>query len=596
MAVRRLDRSPIWWTFLVISALILLVLGVSRAFDLAESRSLARDAIGEDRWYFFAVRPDLHDQFRRWLDTARRGDESDLSSAELGGAYDLRLVSEADRSWLLTILRYSCPGSAVVAEGTQILIEPSCRPELPEFLGQERRGSGWIWLVTMGCVLVLGHALTAPYPMGWLRSPGTLGSWIAAWLVGWAVAAMGAWILWTAGLRDLALHAGFGSGVLGGLILLWRVRREPTPSPTPHEPSGGGPVWSRSECVLVGAGSLLVVLSFWKLLRSAVWSWDHLATWGYRARKIAVDSLEFLERPGFNGSNPDYPLGVAFSWLVGTAGEVPGGGDVRLVTLIMLLAIVGLLFSVLAGLSFPIRVLIVGAMLGGPLAWDTEGLGLAELPLVLWITLAVFLWTDGFPSPRSAGWWSLLVLAMLAWTKHEGLLLAATLGLPGAIRMRKRNGGRAALMWCASLLGTLLAVRLLTSAQTPYGTSFLAGDVTQRVFARLREPQRVLELLPETLLHPQWLPWYLALVVLLGALAVGPPLRLQSALGPSLVGVSGLVVVVYVAVYFGTYLAPADHVATSWHRVLIPALWTLLLGLAVTVVDTQHGERPTRVD
>ena len=594
---------PAWGSaLLLLGTLVLLSIGVLRAFELAESIEVPRTAIGETRWFAFATRPDLQPALERWLVAVGRSSWTGPDEVQVGGVIDLGRVATTDRSWLLTMLRYACPGSTVELDGSSLRLEPACLPDLPEFLIDGRGPARWAWALTMGASLLLGLALTGgprtrtagdqTHPSTWMDSIGTL---TVAWLVGWAILAGAVGLTWAVG-RYGSEGAWTAAGAIVGLVLLGRRSRAAvanrctgvnrfTGATSKETPAR----WSTWEWMLACVGSLLCFVGVGKILGSELWSWDHVAAWGFRARKIAVGSHDFLERPGFDGSNPDYPLGLAFSWLVGTGGAPPSGGDVRVATVLMILALGSLLFVMLEGLRGPLRLLIVGAMLAGPLVWDTEGLGLAELPFVVWLTAAVALWTPLGTRVRRAGWWSLMFLAMLAWTKQEGIVVAALLGAPGALWMYRRSGVRSAAIWCAGLTGSLAAIRWLTAAQTEHGTSFLEGGAGDRIMERLREPLEVLSLLPDTLAHPQWLPWYVALGLLVAEFARARPFFRGPGIGIGVMAASAGVAAAYVLVYFGTYLEPADHVATSWHRILGPVLWTLALGLTLAVGEARRA-------
>lgn len=584
---------PFWSaTVFAVGALLLLLIGIQRAFEQAEAAVTPGRAIGEARWYAFATRPDLHADLRRWLVNVDRSRTADPMQTEIVGPFDLSGIDAADRTWLLTMLRFSCPASAIEIDAEALLsIQPGCTPSLPEFLAEDRQAAHRVWLPTLVGFLLLGFALTRREAAGLGRSGDR---WIAelvqGLLVGWAATALLAWIGWSMGLSQLASVIWMGCLAIGAPLLVHRSRagrgdlRRQAPPPAPTQ------AWTFLNWLAAGSGILLALVSAWKVLVSEVWSWDHLAVWGFRARKIAHGSLEFLQRPGFDGSNPDYPLGLAFTWLVGTAGRAPTGGDVRLATLIMMVALGALLWTILHPLRTPDRILLIGAMASGPLFWDTEGLGLAELPLVVWVTAAVAIWSRPSARTPSGGWCSLLFLIMVAWTKQEGFVIAIALGVAGSLWMGRHFGARVAAMWSSALVALLLAVRFGTARQTAGGTSFLEGGGWERAMTRLGDPLDILSLLPRTFEHPQWIGWWAAMVLLLVALVGEVGLRRGiGPVGPALIASALAVTCSYVAVYFATYLDPADHIATSWHRIAAPSLWILWLGLAVSLSEVRRG-------
>ena len=572
--------APRWWAVgLTVAVLLLLAIGVHRAFVLVDSSTVPRDGIGETRWYAFAVRPDLHEPLQQWLAAVEEGAGGVGEFAGLDGSYDLGAVQEPDRNWLLTILRYSCPGSTVVLVGDELHVGPACRPELPEFLEGERRRAHGVWVGSLVSFLLFGLALAGGFTKPDAGSP-AMADWLLAGLAGWALTTVLAGAGWAIGLTGSMSFVWAVPGAVGLLVWTRRVRGGDWRSKATEVEPPRATRWSILDWTCLACGVLMSVVTAGKILRSEVWSWDYLATWGFRARKLASGATDFLQNSGFEGSNPDYPLGLAFAWLTANGGRPPVGGDIRVATLVMLAVLGALLWSMLREANTPLRVLLVGAMLGGPLAWDTEGLGLAELPLVMWITAAVALWSrEDRPAPA---WFSLLFLVMVAWSKPEGLVVAVALSLPGVVWIRARSGIRAAVFWLSGLAVSLAIVRWVTAVQTAHGTGFLDGALRERLAERVRSPFEVLDLLPGTLLHAQWVPWYLV-AGLLASLALNAgrwrPARLPLS-GWTLLVSAAAIVVAYVLVYFGTYLSPADHVATSWHRILAPALWIFVLGWA----------------
>ena len=149
----------------------------------------------------------------------------------------------------------------------------------------------------------------------------------------------------------------------------------------------------------------------WKLTRVPLWSWDHYAIWGLKARRLfpggALDVGWLV--PGEH-ARPDYPLGLPLAWRALALGAEPGPAAFETAHALMAIALVVLVAQAARRLA--------GGGLGGgrlaggaaaalaaasPLLWDTESLGLADLPLALFAVAAVAAVAPRLAAPAAAG-------------------------------------------------------------------------------------------------------------------------------------------------------------------------------------------------
>jgi hypothetical protein len=370
------------------------------------------------------------------------------------------------------------------------------------------------------------------------------------------------------------------------------------------------------------AAALLLALV--KLALVPLWSWDHFAIWGLKARVFAAEGSatpEVVASIGVQSTVPDYPLGVPLAWVAATLGALPGEGVVRGVHLAWLLALVALVHAaarrVGGGALAPLAAAAFVAV--SPLAWDSVHVGLADLPLGLVAVAAVAAAARalgeaaGRPvpepgggarddrlhaagraaSPSAAGGWALAGLAVgfLPWVKSEGTSFAAILFLAlAAWRWRAGRPGRradlAALALPAAVLG---AGAIAVGRMLPRGVSFFDGHLPQRLAARLADPSEVFGPVLAELAAWQWLGVWAALLVVLAAAAVRR--RLPALL---LAGVVALQLAVYVGVFFVTYIDVVDHVATALHRIAAALVPLAVLAAAALAGPGGHGTRSAR--
>jgi hypothetical protein len=387
--------------------------------------------------------------------------------------------------------------------------------------------------------------------------------------------------------------------------------------------SAGRDAVAAAPAVLLWAGRLAlaaaVLLAVVKLALVPLWSWDHYAIWGLKARLLAAEGRldpQALDRFDLIDTVPDYPLGVPLAWLAATLGGLPGEAVVRGFHVAWLLALVVLVHAAARRLSgSPLVALAAAAVVAAsPLAWDSIHLGLADLPLALFAVAAVAAAAaalDGVPGeaepsparPPAAsapgagpGGWALagLFLGFLPWVKSEGASLAALLALALVAwrwqagrqrwaRDRARDWARdwardaAALVLPAALIGG--AAVALGNFLLPPGRSFFGGDPMSRLARRSAAPwDEVLAPVAAELAGRQWLGLWAALLVVL---AVAIVRRRVAAL--ALAAVVVLQLAVYVAVFFVTHLPAADHVESALHRIaaaLVPLVALAAAALA----------------
>lgn len=356
---------------------------------------------------------------------------------------------------------------------------------------------------------------------------------------------------------------------LGTALLLRRVR--------PDGP-GAAPVRS-SRRGFDGAAELLLafcaLIAVWKWLRTPIWSWDHFAIWGLKARRMVVDGtldLTFLDLRAHVVSNPQYPIGLPLSWRF-LSPSSPSASDFRLAHALFAAALLAATHAAARrlGASRAVAALLCAALCASPLFWDTEAVGLADLPLAAIAVTAFLLALEARDEAGFPAWPAGLAVGFLSWIKMEGVPLGAFLaaacawGLPG----RKRLALVAT--WALSTAAALATGRWLL----PAGGGFLQGDWMARFSERMRDPLGLFTAMLRELAGPEWLGlWFLFGAAALASLFLpARPARWLSAvvLGQFLV---------YAFVYLGTFLDPGGHVESSFHRLAAALLPLALLAMA----------------
>jgi hypothetical protein len=296
----------------------------------------------------------------------------------------------------------------------------------------------------------------------------------------------------------------------------------------------------------------------WKIVKTPLWSWDHFAIWGLKARHLATtggQGLAAFHLPPFEASHPEYPLGLPFLITTLNLGRIPDSATFKLIHLIFAAVLVVMVREAVAQRlrSFAAGDLGGAAVSVMPLLWDTEQVGLGEVPLAAFaVTVVVLLKLGGMRAAVCAG----LVLGFLPWIKQEGIPLALLL-LLFAIWKRRRT----ALAIGALGVAIALSSRLLP---LPEGTSFLVGNWWDRAYYRIAYTRytRALPLaLGAHLLRWEWFGLWVAFAAAFGAAMVR---RRDVTLFLVVLAQTSL----YVLIYYSTFLDPIEHIRSSFVRIM----------------------------
>lgn len=518
-------------------------------------------------------------------------------------------------------------------------------------IGELGPGGGEAAAVVLGAAMAVAVGLAALAPRPARRA---LAAVPLAGALGLALLTPALYALWRLGLPAApATVLGTAALLAGGFALLRRLRGrrglsiagraaqpEAAADATLSEPTASGPAPTRpptrprwlAAAWLPAAAALAVVAG--KLARVPLWSWDHYAIWGLKARRLFPGGgldLAWLV-PGEH-ARPDYPVGLPLAWRALTLGAEPGPAAFVCAHLLMAVALVALVGAAgrrlagrgLAGRGLAARWSVESTLAGAaaaalvaasPLVWDTESLGLADLPLALWAVAAVAVvvgWiepasapaVDGEPTATGAAatalavggpsgiadrpgpepaapiWAAGVCLGFLPWLKSEGLPLAVLLLAALALALyvaRERHPLSARSL--IPLAAPALALGAAGVAATPVGgreIGFFRGDWAGRGLARLGDLPELLRALAGDLFEPGWLGlWPLwvaamacALVVLLrtrrrrgrrgDARTAAVALALSAAVAAQLA--------LYAATYLVSYIPTLQHAETSFYRV-----------------------------
>ena len=334
----------------------------------------------------------------------------------------------------------------------------------------------------------------------------------------------------------------------------------------------------RAAEVLVVLGVALVA---WKWARSAIWSWDHFAIWGVKARRLVVDGgldLAFLQLTQYLPANPQYPLGLPLAWRFLSPSE-PSMSAFRLCHALFAAGLLAAIHGAARrlGASRALAAVLAAAVCASPLFWDTEAVGLAELPLAAFAAAGVLLALEARDDARFPAWPAGVLFGFLAWLKMEGLPLGLFLTVAAAMLAATRWRGLF-MCWLITVAPALAIGRFLL----PKGVPFLEGAWIDRLSSRIGSPGAILLAMLRELRGPEWLGlWFLFAAAALGALV----LRVRAARAFSAVIAAQLLV--YAFVYFGTFMDPTSHVETSFHR-----LAAALLPLAALTIAALSLSKP----
>ena len=320
--------------------------------------------------------------------------------------------------------------------------------------------------------------------------------------------------------------------------------------------------------------ALCVLLAAWKWMRTPMWSWDHFAIWGLKARRMIVDGsldLAFLRLHDYGPSNPDYPVGLPLATRF-LSPSIPSSADFRAVHALFGISLLAATHGAARrlGASRAAAALLAAALCASPLFWDTEAVGLADLPLAAFAASATLLALEA-RAPGVPAWPAGVALGFLSWVKLEGIPLGAFLALALAVGLGGKKRLALAVPW-AWWTAAALATR---ESLLPASVGFLEGDWRSRFAERARDPLTLFSAMGRELAGPEWLGlWFLFAAAALGALL----LRTRSA--RALTGVVVAQFLFYAFVYFGTFHDPSRHIESSFHRITAALLPLALLAMA----------------
>jgi hypothetical protein len=330
----------------------------------------------------------------------------------------------------------------------------------------------------------------------------------------------------------------------------------------------------------------------WKYVQAPLWGWDHFAIWGVKARRMLQGGhlrLDFLA--SLYQTRTDHPLGIPMAWLVLTLGRAPTPAVFKLLHTLFALALVAILRTAVQLLtSFPALGNAAAAALAvSPLLWDTEIVGLCEVPLALWALAALLLLLPraGEPLARRHFWLPSLAVGFLPWIKQEGLVLGLQLLLLGALLLARR-GRRIAMPGLAQLAAPALLLMAGALAMQrfilPPGVSFFVGPWLQRGLARLPMTFAILRQCAGDLLEPDWLGFWILLTLATCVAAVT-----RKTLTLALAAVVWSQVLLYVLTAYFSYIYPPEHLRAAFFRICGPLVPIGLLAMAALLRNQQSS-------
>jgi len=264
--------------------------------------------------------------------------------------------------------------------------------------------------------------------------------------VAWSVACG---MLLSAGLSALLMATGllpgpkkFAAGLLAvGAASALALRPGRSPASVPAKKAA--PVATK---ILSAVSYLAVALFALEAARGGMWSTDHVAIWGFRAKTMFETGTiphRLFDDPAIAFSNPRYPLLVPLS-LSSFAAALRAWDEHALALLYPLLQLATVL---LVSGFLSRRVSAVSGAFGGLLVSLCAGLykpanvGTADIPMALGFALAATAWLDLREHPDSSATARLFVGSLFcAATKSEGSLFVLFLfvaSLPPVIRHRR---------------------------------------------------------------------------------------------------------------------------------------------------------------
>jgi hypothetical protein len=404
----------------------------------------------------------------------------------------------------------------------------------------------------------------------------------------------------------LALQWAVGSAILMPVLLVWGLAGLPLTATSMvalaavtiaiAAVAGNRPA-ARRELAIADADALtrLSQIVLWaacaifaaKTIVAPLWSWDHFAHWGLPARRLLTDGvldLSFLRVPKLNS---DYPLGLAMLWRFLALGHVPNRIVFKLAHVGFGLAAIDLTrrASLEIGAGRAASNTIAAYLAVSPLLWDTVYLGIADLPLGLFAVAAAGFLLGADPLGPRARICAGVLIGILPWVKKEGLVLAVLLlGAAAVIRRARRAHGWMAEFWMIAVvaMGIAAVARIIEYECLGRGLSFLAGDWRTRGMARIPQAPQIASALAREALALDWLGVWILFSI---AACVAWRRRRKAALAVSAVVCAQ--VLVYVFVYFATYLPPVAHIESSFFRILGALEPLALIAIADLLVKRQ---------
>ena len=325
-----------------------------------------------------------------------------------------------------------------------------------------------------------------------------------------------------------------------------------------------------------------------------VWSWDFYAVHGTKARRILSGhtlDLGELKAPALGMSHPDYPVGGPIAWRMIALGAVPDERFVKVAHALFALALLALVRAGILAAGRSETLANTGAAFAAisPLLWDTESLGLMEVPFALFLAASFLLLLDIRRGGPCRGLWIWGAIAgFLPWIKlREGLSLVLLLAAAGFL-LRKEKRVAPPLALALALLWTA-AAGIVSIFLLPPGERFLAGDWLSRGLSRAAHPLEILAQLARELLARQWFGFW----AVFAAGWVYSVVRKRRA-AAVLTSVIAAQVAVYASVYFFTYLDPVAHIRSSFFRICAALLPAALIALAAADPDVRGGALLTK--